>query len=509
MSCSDTIAAAPFDKPISCTSIILLSCDNVSFYVSKEVLILSSSFFRTMLSLEQPSQCNHPVIPVSENSRTLDYLLRLCYPIVPPSPLSDLSDVHQVLDAAIKYDMDRAVWNVKKELHTLGEADPPRMFAIAVQLRLEADAVAAANMWRNECLLLPYDEVVSKSYRQEMDQISAGSFRRFLLYTCSETNDDCLCYPPLGNKGDSGDSSRDGCPVEEPFNMMRIDIGTVYDAHPDVILRSKDNIDIHVHRAVLNIISSTNTLFTATTNIISDNGTPVVECNEYGIILVKLLQLCYPLGETRFTHFLEQMKDMYDIDSLEQDLEVYGLTTKYRFANDIQAVALKKMMSHVSSNALGVFFIAMRLARRSEAQVAAKVLMRQCSKSRLQDLYEKNMERVGSAKLYYDLISYLGKHRILEVTKGSDTVKIPIALAFTTIPAPVVLKKLEQEYEKFQKRLEKRWQWGSANSLAMETTEKLVESGMKSNRCVIPLMQLEPSPVAHQSGVTDGLMTAS
>ena len=169
------IAPAPFDNPHdTVVDVVLVSVDNVRFYVAKAVLILASSYFRTLFTLPQPtgigaetdSDTNLPkILMPGEDHSTLETLLRFCYPCVPPSPLNTFDDVHKALRAAIKYDMDKVIFVLKQNLQTLGAQDPPRMFAIACQLRLENEAKAAADMWRAE-RNHSYHELVSTSYRK-------------------------------------------------------------------------------------------------------------------------------------------------------------------------------------------------------------------------------------------------------------------------------------------------------------------------------------------------------
>ncbi|KAK7677202.1 hypothetical protein QCA50_019796 [Cerrena zonata] len=510
MSQPHTVAAAPFNEPIASANIILRSCDSVHFYVSKDVLILASPFFRTMLSLQQPVETGTdlPIVPVSEDSKTLDYLLRLCYPIIPPSPLSDLSDASKALSAAIKYDMDKALWAVKKELHALGLADPPRMFAIACQLHLEDEALAAANMWRDQGKgKLPYHELVSTSYRQEMEQISAGAFRRFLLRVQSGTSNGPLCRSPSKVKQTSegkGDKT-----THESAQISTIDIGAVYNTPTDTTLRSADGIDILIHRTILSMISSTTLLLPDTT---SESG-PIVECDEDALVLVKLLELCYPVGDTRFVELIARIKNKKNLHPFDRDIKVYDAVAKYQLGDDVKKAALKKVMSHVHSDPLKVFFVAVSLKRHEEAQLAAKCIINQepfqsPQAHFMSKIYEENMERDGSAIAYRDLIAYLNQHCSISMGAGSTT------FAIATIPAPAVLQFIEDEYVSFQRdelprgirfgRRRDRLGWNSSNAkgemsgstepspteLAFTDTLTLIADGKRRGLPTIPLIEL-------------------
>ncbi len=111
-----------------------------------------------MFSLKQPPvsqdilpallDSSVPVISVTENSDALDYLLRLCYPILPPSPQSvDL--LEETLSAAIKYDMELPISTLTNALGPFQDSNPLGVFALACTLNLEDIAVKAANDLRS------------------------------------------------------------------------------------------------------------------------------------------------------------------------------------------------------------------------------------------------------------------------------------------------------------------------------------------------------------------------
>ncbi|KAG0709448.1 hypothetical protein DFH29DRAFT_231260 [Suillus ampliporus] len=103
-----TTAEAPFDNP-DC-DVILRSTDGVNFHVFKLILSLASPVFKDMFTLPQNTLQSDvssvPVIPVSEDSTTIQFLLLLCYPYPAPAPTFDsLNDAKAVVQAAMKYDM--------------------------------------------------------------------------------------------------------------------------------------------------------------------------------------------------------------------------------------------------------------------------------------------------------------------------------------------------------------------------------------------------------------------
>ncbi|KAG0709452.1 hypothetical protein DFH29DRAFT_888608 [Suillus ampliporus] len=146
-------AKAPFNNAKA--DIVLHSSDNVYFRVFRCMLALASPFFDAMFDLPQPRRNGSDnktfhgidVIQVSENSRTLDMLLRFCYPATVKDPsLEDMNDVEEVLGAAMKYGMEEVEERVRKAMFTppLLESNPERLFAIACRYGLGPEARTAA-----------------------------------------------------------------------------------------------------------------------------------------------------------------------------------------------------------------------------------------------------------------------------------------------------------------------------------------------------------------------------
>jgi hypothetical protein len=99
-------AQAPFDDPNG--DVTLRSSDGIDFHVIKFILSFVSPVFKDMFTLPQGSQSDIPsvpVIPVEENSMTLNSLLLLCYPSSTPT-FNSFEEGKAVLEAAKKYDME-------------------------------------------------------------------------------------------------------------------------------------------------------------------------------------------------------------------------------------------------------------------------------------------------------------------------------------------------------------------------------------------------------------------
>lgn len=248
-------AKAPFHGPKA--DVILRTSDSVDFYSHKILLSLASTFFDQMFSIPQPvpqttpvpdpdvtvsaDDTPVPVIPMTEDSQTLDYLLPLCYPV--PDPTSkDLVIVAKVLEAALKYEFEEATVLMSASLKTSAVIEPLKVYAIACRLGLEGDARIAAvyhrgqlfphdndRFGRPQCEDIPHYEnthgqqdpcddvnckyrtrfeetIIGRSYIMDMKDTSAGSLFRLLCYAQTGTLTP-FCSPPSSTPSHSGSTS--------------------------------------------------------------------------------------------------------------------------------------------------------------------------------------------------------------------------------------------------------------------------------------------------------------
>ncbi|THH05794.1 hypothetical protein EW146_g9803 [Bondarzewia mesenterica] len=146
----------PFDDADA--DIILQSCDRVDFRIYKNILTKASPFFRDMFSIPQPkddtaaltdASLRIPVIPVSEDARTLARLLQLCYPADEPN-FSTLEEMGTVLAAAKKYDMARAYKVTSRAFaqSPLLVKHPVQAFGIAYEDLQYVEGRALYQLWR-------------------------------------------------------------------------------------------------------------------------------------------------------------------------------------------------------------------------------------------------------------------------------------------------------------------------------------------------------------------------
>lgn len=151
----------PFDD--GSADIVLQSCDGVDFRVFRSILSKASPFFDGMFMLPPPKSPSDnaaereavPMVPVSEDSETLDTLLRMCYPVQPPS-LDEVWHVERVAEAARKYEMDWVLRSAEQALMRLAKTEALGVYATACRFGLRDAARVAARY----SLRLPVSTVI-------------------------------------------------------------------------------------------------------------------------------------------------------------------------------------------------------------------------------------------------------------------------------------------------------------------------------------------------------------
>ena len=184
MSEPSTYAVAPFDHVKA--DIILRSSDNIDFRIFRLFLSLASPFFETLFDIPQPAEENGdqelkdglPVISVTEDSKTLDALLRFCYPctLADDPKLEVLQDAMDILEAARKYSLDVIEKKALKALVNpqILEAEPLRCFVIAHRGRLREETLLAARYTLTQPLI--------PSWFQEIELLTAADLLSLLTY---------------------------------------------------------------------------------------------------------------------------------------------------------------------------------------------------------------------------------------------------------------------------------------------------------------------------------------
>lgn len=179
-----SVAPSPFDKS-TVAGAVLRSCDLVDFRIRQCILTEASTFFEGLFSLPQgPSSevkaCDTehtedglPVITMSEDSATLEDLLRICYPVRNPE-IKTIEELRMLLEAATKYAVDVAVDFARDRLSDFAESMPLRVYAIAVRYGFKEETKFAAKCFLNH--------PVHTMYEPELEEITGGAYHRLLEY---------------------------------------------------------------------------------------------------------------------------------------------------------------------------------------------------------------------------------------------------------------------------------------------------------------------------------------
>ncbi|TFY68126.1 hypothetical protein EVJ58_g1212 [Rhodofomes roseus] len=173
-------APAPFDDT-NHGDTVLYSSDGVKFYVHRSFLAFASPVLRERLALPPDaarSTCEHRV-SIAEHGSILALLLPLCYPMADPAMPTRSShddrihDACSLLDAARKYKITRAEEFAKRMCIIAAESFPLRLYLIASHYGWD-------DMIEQFALRAVYE--LADAHVPEMDVVSAGPYRRILVY---------------------------------------------------------------------------------------------------------------------------------------------------------------------------------------------------------------------------------------------------------------------------------------------------------------------------------------
>ncbi|KAI0369221.1 hypothetical protein BV20DRAFT_418470 [Pilatotrama ljubarskyi] len=315
-------AGPPFDN--SAADTVLQSSDGVQFHVHSIIVAEASEVFAGMFTIPLPplqpgvdssssssdpdvSADGRPVARLEEDSRTLDSLLRLCYP-VPDPQLGDPAEVQRVLAAAMKYQMEEATALMHNALSALLPGRALEVWAAACSLRLDPDADDAAF----EMCAGPDPVVLPARAPPLLEEVTAGEYFRLSKYLArSGQVDDGFCFW-------RADPARDT--VADPMRerWARREYKTVeFQERPfgDIVCRSSDGKELLSHKAVLATVSpvlrerilALDASQTApsdsqapSSQVEGSSARPVLEFDEPHHVLSAVLELCYPVRRSRW-----------------------------------------------------------------------------------------------------------------------------------------------------------------------------------------------------------------
>jgi len=291
-------APSPFDRKDA--DVIIRSSDRVDFHVHRYALIIASPVFEARFQCPQPTdQVDLQVIDVTENRCMLEMLLRILYPIV--DPVVDVFEhAHELLKAALKYDMAVAVVFAERSLACFIQKQPLRVYAVACQNGLEALASIAAREAVTQ-------KVVDNMYIAEYEELPAGCYHRLLQYQrhgvdnatsfivcCADTS----IFPPDERK-------------EHPTHQLERDAPYPFDnPDADTTIVSSDQVRFRVHEIIIKLASPTLKSMLETLRSPHDvreaeggEGTmSILQVDDDSKILHPLLSLCYPSSHPEPVH---------------------------------------------------------------------------------------------------------------------------------------------------------------------------------------------------------------
>ncbi len=211
---SPSSAPAPFDN--LSTDIVLRSADHVDFHVWRVILREASVFFANTFADAQSGPSDAPLVPMTESARTVEALLRLCYP-VPDPEFASIDDLKPVMVAARKYQMDYIMQVLTRHLLVLAENTPLQAYAVALQFELVDTAREAGRLtlrhddpcrFTADLDTMPATAYYHLSaYRRECAEAACGTVEwfepdasTFVWFRDSASSSKCSCSMATGNQ---------------------------------------------------------------------------------------------------------------------------------------------------------------------------------------------------------------------------------------------------------------------------------------------------------------------
>ncbi|KAH9951052.1 hypothetical protein B0H21DRAFT_719255 [Amylocystis lapponica] len=362
-------ASHPFDN--TAADIILCSSDTVHFHVHSIILGEASPFFKDMFALPQPApplnpdssdphhRDGHAIVRMSEDSHTLDSLLRLCYPITDPI-LSELQEVRAVLEASMKYQMEEATVLMTQALHQFALKEPLRVWAIACRFGLDDEAIFAAKNTLSMSL--------EGQLPEEMQDVTAGAYFRLLKYHRL--------------RGAVSSSFTFRSPNMHEDVMSPISAVPYSLAYPfaDILCYSLDGVELRVHRSTLALASP------VLDRMVAEVEMPPQNLRE---TLAVLFMLCYRA---------DKASEVIENPTIAR--AVLQAAMKFQMEGTIQNLCVH-LTRAATSHPLRAYIIAAECKFDQCMRVAAKHMLDQ----KIEDVYVPEME-TSPALPYHRLLKY-------------------------------------------------------------------------------------------------------
>ncbi|OJT03119.1 hypothetical protein TRAPUB_6307 [Trametes pubescens] len=365
---------------------------------------MASSVFEDMVVVAQPDTGDNrepPVIPLTEDSDTLDALLRLCYPIEKPDRARSLEDIPPLLAAALKYLMPLPISVLKNEILSSVRARPLQVWAIGCRLGLEDIARAggeAALHFKNLGTYNYLREFVPvKDFLRDARGVSAGDYFRLVEFHRrggAVPPEFLLTRPAV----ESADHSTVGI---SSTTLVANDFFASL-AFPDIICRASDGSEYPAHKGLLCMVSPAihDKIIAATSAPPTEHSPsgadtknlPIIDFTEDGGVLATLLRLCYP-GHPLYP------------DDMPLLLATLEAAETYKMTGVSESLRLHRA-SMITQVPLSAYFVAVQAGLHQEARVAARHSLRMS----LCDAYVPEMEH-ATPQAYQRLVEYHDRAR--------------------------------------------------------------------------------------------------
>ncbi|TCD62581.1 hypothetical protein EIP91_006655 [Steccherinum ochraceum] len=405
---------------------VLQSSDYMLFYVHRVLLSLASPVFAALFDIgtpnhphDQPTVSGLPIIPVEEKCDVLKTLLHWVYPVLKP-PLLEIGHTADVLQAAIKYEIQAVVGPMTARLRTGADDSPARVYGLACRLGLEGLARDAARIYRAN-----KKRRTGSNYRSDMASIPAGAYVRLSWYTAngagSPPDSFKFVYRSVADGIVPSESSAEAG-VDEilPSDAWVQDTVRIFMNNPsDLVICSSEADAFAAHKLVVSIMSPT------LAKLIETQTDGILDLPESSFVIHKLLRCSY--GLPLFTDADSQRPCFSFL------IRVVDAARNYEMAH-VEQQARAFLRNLIQTKPLRSYCTAIALGWRDDAVVAARAVL--AAKINVLQTYVHELELIPAIALH-NLVTYLNdvawkvekvtqryaKYRTLRYDRYPDSVK--------------------------------------------------------------------------------------
>lgn len=346
------------------------------------------------------------VISVTEDSKTLDCVLRMCYPVV-DRPIPSFEIACSSFKAALKYDMDLATSICKTNLRNYAVSQPLRLYAVACTVEDDELAGLAAerfrpmgNWWGSRGNVEIDLESFLARYVLEFEEIPAGCYYRLVQYLRTGRKQGFVHPAPTPSAPVSPSRTVDDPPSRMLIYQDNNPASCPNDGNADLVMITSDRMRIPVSKAVVTLASPVLSKMLRESQARGDNvnhdslsprtDIPVLHVDEDSLTMKPLIQLCYPTAAP-------------DNVSMKLILQVFLAAKKYEMARAIWHLH-HQWSQLLSTEPLRAFLLAITLDWKTEACTAARALL-SWTYQELEDAYTPEFETTPAGP-YHRLLRY-------------------------------------------------------------------------------------------------------